>query len=153
MFLLQLAYYGDLLLPKGSWVSYAPQAHIIGRPIQWIHTDSKNDYKIDSTNLEKICKSDPSRPRLLILNYPCNPTGATYTENELNEIAQVARKYNLLVLADMIYAGRLKKQVRSTKFFVELDHNGNSPSISKYYPEGTIISGGMSKYLGAGGWR
>lgn len=139
MFLLQFAYYGDLLIPTPSWVSYAPQALFIGRQIQWIPTSEKNKWRVLPDDLERFCKNDPNRPRILILNYPSNPTGVTYSESELKDLALVARKYHLILLSDEIYG--------------ELNFEGKHISISKYYPEGTIISSGLSKWCGAGGWR
>jgi aspartate aminotransferase len=139
MFILQLAYYGDLIIPTPSWVSYAPQAHIIGRHVYWLKTIEENDWLLTPEELENHCKQDPSKPRLVILNYPNNPTGKSYTEEQLKQLANVARKYKLVLLSDEIYG--------------ELNHNGNHVSIAKYYPEGTIISGGLSKWCGAGGWR
>ena len=46
MFLLQLVYYGDLVIPTPTWVSYAPQAHIIGRQIRWVPTRQENDWRM-----------------------------------------------------------------------------------------------------------
>jgi len=139
MFLLQFAYYGDLLIPTPSWVSYAPQARFIGRQIQWINTTEKNKWRLLPNELDKICKEDNNRPRIVILNYPSNPTGVTYSISELKDLAAVARKYKVILLSDEIYG--------------ELDFEGKHVSIAKYYPEGTIISGGLSKWCGAGGWR
>ena len=139
MFLLQFSYYGDLLIPTPSWVSYAPQALFIGRQITWIPTTEKNKWRLVPEDIEKFCKRDNNRPRILILNYPSNPTGVTYSNSELKEIAKVARKYKIILLSDEIYG--------------ELNFEGNHLSIAKYYPEGTIISSGLSKWCGAGGWR
>jgi aspartate aminotransferase len=139
MFILQLAYYGDLIIPTPSWVSYAPQAHIIGRHVYWLPTRSDNRWLLTPQELEKLCSKDPSKPRIVILNYPNNPTGCSYTEEELKELAEVASHYNLILLSDEIYG--------------ELNFNGEHVSIAKYYPEGTIISSGLSKWCGAGGWR
>lgn len=139
MFILQLSYYGDLVIPTPSWVSYAPQAHIIGRHVYWLPTRSDNRWLLTPQELEKLCKKDPSKPRIVILNYPNNPTGCSYTETELKELADVASYYNLILLSDEIYG--------------ELNFNGAHVSIAKYYPEGTIISSGLSKWCGAGGWR
>lgn len=139
MFLLQFSYYGDLLIPTPSWVSYAPQAMFIGRQIQWIQTTEKNKWRFLPDELERLCKKDNNRPRILILNYPSNPTGVTYSVSELKELATVARKYKLILLSDEIYG--------------ELNFEGKHVSIAKYYPEGTIISSGLSKWCGAGGWR
>jgi aspartate aminotransferase len=139
MFILQLVYYGELVIPTPSWVSYAPQAHIIGRQIKWLDTDVKSHWKVTPGNLAKLCASDPDRPRLIILNYPSNPHGYTYSAAELEAIAAVARKYRILVLADEIYG--------------EVHFLGEHTSIAQFYPEGTIVSSGLSKWCGAGGWR
>ena len=139
MFILQLVYYGDLVISTPSWVSYAPQAHIIGRRVQWVPTTAENGWPLRPEELDAVCREDPSRPRLVILNYPSNPTGQTYTVEALKELAEVARKYQVILLSDEIYG--------------ELDHGGTHTSIASFYPEGTIVSGGLSKWCGAGGWR
>lgn len=139
MFILQLVYYGDLVIPTPSWVSYAPQAHIIGRHVYWLPTHRDNRWLLSPTELEKLCQRDPTKPRIVILNYPNNPTGCSYSEAELKDLADVARKYHVILLSDEIYG--------------ELDFNGSHISIARYYPEGTIISSGLSKWCGAGGWR
>jgi len=139
MFVLQLVYYGDLVIPTPSWVSYAPQARIIGRQIHWVPTQPENDWRLMPDELDRVCRGDPGRPRIVILNYPSNPTGDTYTSDELKALAKVAKKYKVILVSDEIYG--------------ELHHRGQHVSIARYYPEGTIISGGLSKWCGAGGWR
>ncbi|MCP3667844.1 MAG: aminotransferase class I/II-fold pyridoxal phosphate-dependent enzyme [Gammaproteobacteria bacterium] len=139
MFLVQLVYYGDLVIPTPSWVSYAPQATIIGRHIRWVTTRAEDGWRITPEGLEELCKQDPSRPRILILNYPNNPSGTTYPQEELEALAHVARQYRVIVISDEIYG--------------EVQFDGHHQSISRYYPEGTIISAGLSKWCGAGGWR
>lgn len=140
LFLLQFCYYGELLLPAPSWVSYAPQASIIGRTIKWLPTTFEEKWHLKPETVDRICRDDPSRPRILMMNYPSNPTGARLAVDELAELAEVAKKYRLLVLSDEIYGG------------VDFSEEGQK-SISAFYPEGTIISGGLSKWAGAGGWR
>ncbi|MEW8186899.1 MAG: aminotransferase class I/II-fold pyridoxal phosphate-dependent enzyme [Candidatus Thiodiazotropha endolucinida] len=139
MFLVQLVYYGDLVIPSPSWVSYAPQARIIGRQIHWLRTRPETGLGVEPEILEELCRQDPDRPRLLILNSPSNPTGLCYTGERLKALADVLRKYRVLALSDEIYSG--------THF------NGSHRSLARYYPEGTIISNGLSKWCGAGGWR
>jgi aspartate aminotransferase len=139
MFILQLVYYGDLVIPTPTWVSYAPQAQIIGRHVRFLPTRRRDGWRLSADQLEELCASDPGRPRLLILNYPNNPTGGTYSEPELKRLADVARRYRVILLSDEIY-GRLH-------------HEGAHRSIVPFYPEGTIYSGGLSKWCGAGGWR
>lgn len=139
IFILQLVYYGDLIIPTPSWVSYFPQAYIIGRHVHWVKTKAEDNYRITPEKLELLCRNDPERPRLLILNYPSNPTGSTYPLEKLKQLAQVARKYNVVLVSDEIYG--------------MIHHKGQHVSIARFYPEGTIISSGLSKWCGAGGWR
>lgn len=139
MFILQLVYYGDLIIPTPSWVSYAPQAHIVGRHVYWLETEEKNNWLLTPQELENLCRSDPSKPRIVILNYPNNPTGCSYSPQQLEELADVAAKYKIILLSDEIYG--------------ELNFEGRHQSIARYYPEGTIIASGLSKWAGAGGWR
>jgi len=139
MFLLQMVYYGDLVIPTPSWVSYAPQARIIGRPISWLPTEPETGLGVTADALGALCADDPRRPRLLILNSPGNPTGTAYTVEQLEDIARVAGDHRMLLLSDEIYGG------------VQFD--GKHRSAARYYRGGTIISDGISKWAGAGGWR
>lgn len=141
MFLLQLVFYGEILIRTPCWVSYLPQAQIIGRRVSRLHTSYADGWKINSESLLRAIEivQDDSRPRVLVLNYPDNPTGLTYSADELSALADIARRYNVVVLSDEIYA--------------PLHHTGQHVSIARFYPEGTIISGGLSKWCGAGGWR
>lgn len=139
MFIIQLVYYGDLCIPTPSWVSYEPQARIIGRRVHWLRTTPENRWGLQPEELEELCRDDPDRPRLVILNYPNNPTGYTYGVDKLRALADVARRYRVVMLSDEIYG--------------EVHHEGAHRSIAEFYPEGTIISTGLSKWCGAGGWR
>ncbi len=139
MFLLQLVYYGDLVIPTPAWVSYAPQAQIIGRRVNLMPTRREDEWRLSPEGLERLCKDDPDRPRIVILNYPSNPTGGTYKLDELRALARVAANYRVVLLSDEIYG--------------ELHHKGQHISIARFYPEGTIVSSGLSKWCGAGGWR
>lgn len=139
MFLLQVAFYGDLLLPTPAWVSYAPQAQILGRTVHFLPMRARSRWCLEPEALDRHCRERPDRPRIVILNYPSNPAGTTYTRDELAAIAEVARRHAMIVLSDEIYG--------------ELHHEGRHVSIAPLYPEGTIISTGLSKWCGAGGWR
>ncbi|MEX1365908.1 MAG: aminotransferase class I/II-fold pyridoxal phosphate-dependent enzyme [Nannocystaceae bacterium] len=139
MFLLQLVFYGDLVIPTPAWVSYAPQARIIGRQVRLVSTLEEHDWRLRPDELARLCEEDPGRPRIFILNYPSNPTGATYRLEELRALAKVAAEHRVVLLSDEIYG--------------ELHHKGQHVSIARFYPEGTIVSSGLSKWCGAGGWR
>jgi aspartate aminotransferase len=139
MFLLQLVYYGDLVIPTPAWVSYAPQARILGRHVELVDTRPEEDWRLRPEDLDQLCQRDPGRPRVVILNYPSNPTGSSYDAADLEALAQVAARHRLILLSDEIYG--------------ELHHAGAHVSVARYYPEGTIVSSGLSKWCGAGGWR
>ncbi len=129
----------ELLLPSPSWVSYEPQARLSNHKVIWISTTEKNNWKIKPTDIINHCKKDPNKKRTIIFNYPSNPIGITYSNEELKALAEIFNKYKIIVIADEIYG--------------EVHHDGNHQTIAKYYPEGTIISTGLSKWAGAGGWR
>jgi len=141
MFLLQVVYYGEIILRSPCWVSYLPQAQIIGRRISLIPTRFEDGWKITPGLLRDSLKGagDDHRPRLLILNYPSNPTGHSYGAEELEALTEVAREFDLIVLSDEIYG-----QTHFTAGHI---------SIARFYPERTIVSSGLSKWCGAGGWR
>ena len=137
MFLLHILFDGEIILPTPSWVSYVPQA-ILGRnKIQSIQTTRENNWFPTGTEIEKIILKDKNKNYLLFLNSPNNPSGQV-CEN-LEEISKVAKKYNLIILSDEIYS--------------ELSFEDDFKSISSFCPEKTIISTGLSKWCGAGGWR
>lgn len=141
LFLLQLCFYGDIIVPNPCWVSYTPQARIMGRNVRRVPTTAQEGWKISPDLLAQALEEDHDRyrPRLFVLNYPANPTGVSYTGDELRALAKVARDYEVLILSDEIYSG--------------LNHQGGHVSIARYYPEGTIVLDGISKWAGAGGWR
>ena len=137
MFLLHVVFDGEIILPAPSWVSYAPQA-ILGRnKIQILQTKRENNWFPTAAEIEEFILKDKSKNYLLFLNSPNNPSGQI-CEN-LEEIAIIAKKYNLIILSDEIYS--------------ELSFKENYQSISNFCPEKTIVSTGLSKWCGAGGWR
>jgi aspartate aminotransferase len=137
MFLLHILFDGEIILPAPSWVSYAPQA-IIGRnKIQVIQTTRENNWFPTGAEIEEVILKDKNKNYLLFLNSPNNPSGQV-CEN-LEEISEITKKYNLTILSDEIYS--------------ELSFEEGFKSISSFCPEKTIISSGLSKWCGAGGWR
>ena len=137
MFLTQIAFQGDVLLPAPSWVSYQPQALIAKNKVHWIQTTSNSNWFPTANQIEEKIKKIKDKNLLLFLNSPNNPSG-TVCKN-LEEIAIVAKKYKLTILSDEIYS--------------QLTFDAQYKSISNFYPEGTIVSTGLSKWCGAGGWR
>jgi aspartate aminotransferase len=139
MFLLQLSFDGDIVVPTPSWVSYVPQARLAGRTVVRVAGGGRHGLMFDGDDLRRACAGSSRRPRLLFLNSPSNPTGLAFTADELAGIAAVSRDLGLTVLSDEIYG--------------ELTFAGSHRSIASLYPEGTIVASGLSKWCGAGGWR
>ena len=137
MFLTQIAFQGEVLLPAPSWVSYQPQALIAKNKVHWIQTTDSSNWFPTAEQLENKIKNIKNKNLLLFINSPNNPSG-TVCKN-LQEIAEVAKKYRLIILSDEIYS--------------QLTFDSQYKSISNFYPEGTIVSTGLSKWCGAGGWR
>ncbi len=138
MLLIHMAFDGEILTPAPSWVSYEPQAEIGTNKVHWIETTRENNWFPTSKELEnKLKKLGKKKNKILILNSPNNPSGGIC--NNLKELAKVAKKNNIIILSDEIYT--------------DLSFDNSYKSISEFYPEATFISGGLSKWCGAGGWR
>ncbi|MDE2749087.1 MAG: aminotransferase class I/II-fold pyridoxal phosphate-dependent enzyme [Chloroflexota bacterium] len=128
-------------LPQPSWISYGPQARLAGHEVINIPTSFEGRWRITPDALEQAVarSSSPARQKLLVLNYPGNPDGLTYSPSELDALTQVLRRRRFWVISDEIYA--------------LLDHRGRHRSLASVYPERTLVTTGMSKWCGAGGWR
>lgn len=131
---------GITLIPKGSWVSYLPQVMAKGGGYDIINTSRENAYKLSPDQLTASCLKHKNSQKALILNSPNNPTGAVYDVSELAALAEVCRRFQVIVLSDEIYS--------LLNFKEEF-----SPSMAGHYPEGTIVFGGLSKIFSAGGYR
>ena len=137
MFLLQILFDGEILLPAPSWVSYYPQATLGRNKVHWIQTKRENNWFPTAEDIEEVVSKNKETNYLLFLNSPNNPSGLIC--NNLEEISLIVKKYNILILSDEIYS--------------ELTFESSFKSISNFCPEKTIISNGLSKWCAAGGWR
>jgi aspartate aminotransferase len=129
----------DVFIPSPSWVSYEPQTNLAGHNSIKLSTTYDQKWRITPGTILNAAKNKKYDASILILNYPGNPDGLTYTADELQAIAEVARKLDILVISDEIYG--------------LLDHSNNHFSFANHYPEKTITTTGLSKWCGAGGWR
>jgi aspartate/methionine/tyrosine aminotransferase len=134
---------GDLILPSPTWVSYDQQAFLTDKAVSWIPTDLEDNYCLTPAKVKtglKLAREKGQSPRILILTSPHNPTGVMYPPSLLSELADIARAEELVIISDEIYA---------------LTAYGDTPhfSMAQVYPEGTIVTGGLSKHLSLGGWR
>ncbi len=132
---------GDFYAAGPSWVSYVPQARIARHAVHRIPTSYDARWRVRPAALDALFARGGSagRQKLLVLNYPGNPDGLTYSRPELEALAQVLRRHKAWVISDEIYA--------------LLDHRGAHVSLASIYPERTLVSTGLSKWCGAGGWR
>lgn len=128
----------EVIVPTPSFVCYAPLARIAGANPVILETKAEDNFKIDP---EALKAAITSKTKLLVLPYPNNPTGAIMTKPELEQIAEILRDTNIVVLSDEIYA--------------ELTYTGDHCSIASLegMKERTIVASGFSKAYAMTGWR
>ena len=130
---------GDkILIPEPFYVSYGPLVTLAGGKPVFIKLDPKNGFKITPKDILKHCDN---KAKGIILNYPNNPTGASYTKQELKGISNVVIKRNLIIISDEIY-GDLTYDFDHTPF----------PTLPRM-KERTIYLNGFSKSYAMTGWR
>lgn len=130
----------EVIVPAPYWVSYVEQVRVAdGIPVI-ISATEKQNFKITAAQIEAAITP---RTRALILNSPSNPTGAVYTYDELNAIAKVAVKHELIVVSDEIYEPFLY----TTKGHTSIAQLG--PEIKAL----TLLVHGVSKSHAMTGWR
>ena len=129
----------DVFIPAPAWVSYAPQAKLAGHNILVVETSFNNRWRVTPESMMNAYTKKKHEVSIMILNYPGNPDGLTYTKEEVLQIAEKARELDVLVISDEIYG--------------LLTHKNKHHSFSNFYPEKTITTTGLSKWCGAGGWR
>lgn len=131
---------GEYIIPVPSWIGYTPQLDLLERKWHTIDLLPENNYKLQPVLLEHFLEAYPGSAFTLVLNSPHNPTGQLYREEELEALAAVCRNYKVAVLSDEIYA------------LTAYDFNSYT-SMAAVYPEGTLLTGGLSKDRSSGGYR
>src|SRR5262249_39461210 len=128
----------EVLMPEPCYVAYDPCTRFAAGAPVGIPGDQRRGFAVDATALGRAVTP---RTRVILLNYPNNPTGMTLREDQLLEIAGVARRFDLLVIADEIYA--------------ELTYTGRHASIATLpgMRERTLLLNGFSKAYAMTGWR
>lgn len=128
----------EILFPSPYWVSYPEQVRSCGAVPVVVPTED-TDFRLDAKRLEDAITD---RTRAIILNSPSNPTGAVYTRGELEAVAALAEKHDLVVIADEIY-GRMVYDAD----FVSFGALGEAARAR------TIVIGAVSKTYSMTGWR
>jgi len=132
---------GDrVLIPEPSYVSYGPLVGLCGGVPVALKTTLESSFKVRPSAIAKAC-AGPGAARALVLNYPSNPTGMSYSRKELAEIARVAARHNLTVISDEVYC-ELSYDFSHTPF----------PGLPRMR-ERTVYLNGFSKAYAMTGWR
>lgn len=131
---------GDtVLLPAPAYPGYEPIANLVGASIVEIDTTT-NDFVLTPDMLEKAIIEQGDKVKAVLLNYPTNPTGVTYSREQIKGLAEVLKKYEVFVVSDEVYS--------------ELTYSpAPHVSIAEYLPEQTILINGLSKSHAMTGWR
>ena len=131
---------GDkVLLPAPAYPGYEPIVNLVGAEIVEIDT-TENDFVLTPEMLEKAILEQGDKLKAVILNYPANPTGITYSREQLEALAAVLRKYEVFVVCDEVYS--------------ELTYTGeNHVSLGTMLRDQAIIINGLSKSHAMTGWR
>ena len=130
----------EVILPAPYWVSYYEMIHMAGGIPVVIEAGEDQHFKI---TLEQLESAMGPKTKALILNNPSNPTGMLYSRSELEDIAEICKKYDIYIIADEIYSGL----VYDDKEFVSI------PTLSQDAYERTILITGVSKSYAMTGWR
>ena len=130
----------EVIIPSPYWVSYPDMAILAGALPVIVSTDDKTNFKITAKQIEHVITP---KTKALVLNSPSNPTGNTYTLDELKEIADVCLEHNLLIISDEIYE---KLVYDNFKFY-------SIAQVSKEVQKQTLVVNGVSKAFAMTGWR
>jgi aspartate aminotransferase len=130
----------EVIIPAPYWVSYPDQVVLAGGTPVFIETDETTEFKITPAQLEKAITG---KTRALLLNSPCNPTGSSYTVDELKAIGQICLKHDFLIISDDIYE---RLVYDGLKF-------ANIAQVTPELKPRTILVNGVSKTYAMTGWR
>ncbi len=92
-----------VLVPEPSYVSYGPVVELAGGEVVSLKTDIKTGFKLTVDQVDRACREHKGKVKALLLGYPSNPTGTSYTKSELEALAKVIKKHDLLMISDEIY--------------------------------------------------
>ncbi len=129
----------EAIIPTPFWVTYAALVHMAGATVKLMKTSLQNGYKISAQELEAAITP---KTKLFLFSSPCNPSGAVYTKEELQSLAEVFKKHpQIIIISDEIYE--------------YINYSGNHYSIAEDegLKEQVVIVNGLSKGFAMTGWR
>lgn len=130
----------EVIIPAPYWVSYPEMVRLAGADPVIVPTMERNGWKMSAEDFENAMTP---RTKMLILNSPCNPTGAVYTKEELEAIVEVAAEEDIYILSDEIYEKLVYDDIKHVSV----------ASVSKEAYDLTITVNGFSKSYAMTGWR
>ncbi len=128
----------EVIVPEPCYVAYPAVVELAGAKVVSVPTYEKNNFELHAEDIESKITS---KTKAILFGYPCNPTGAIMSRERLLEIAELAKKHDLIVMADEIYE-RLTYGTEHVCF-------ASLPGMQ----ERTILLGGFSKAYAMTGWR
>ncbi|HEY4431983.1 MAG TPA: aminotransferase class I/II-fold pyridoxal phosphate-dependent enzyme [Paenibacillus sp.] len=128
----------EIIVPSPSYIAYSPITHLNGGVTVEVESSAAQGFKLTAEALRQVITP---RSKILMVNFPTNPTGAVMSYEDWLPIAQIVKEHNLLVISDEIYA--------------ELTYDSQHVSIASLpgMIERTIVISGFSKAFAMTGWR
>jgi len=123
----------EVIIPDPYFVMYKHLVNMLGG--KCVFVDSYPDFKLP---VEKVAEAITNKTKMIILNSPCNPTGAVYSEQQIKALAEIAAEKDILILTDEIYE--------------RFCYDSKCTSIANYY-ERALLLRGFSKSYAMTGWR
>lgn len=130
----------EVIVPNPYWVSYPELIALADGKAVFVKSDESSEYKFTKENLEEAVTE---KTKAIVLNTPNNPTGTIYSEDELNIIAEFAKKHDLVIISDEMYE----------KLVYDGEKHVSIASLSKDAYERTVVINGLSKSYAMTGWR
>jgi aspartate aminotransferase len=130
----------EVLIQTPYWVSYPELIQLSDGVPVFIETDEKDNFKL---SLEKLEGAVTAKTKMIIVNSPNNPTGTVYNKEDLQMIADFAKKHDMIILADEIY----EKLIYGNEKHISI------ASLSEDAYNRTVVINGVSKSFAMTGWR
>jgi aspartate aminotransferase len=130
----------EVIIPTPYWLSYPEMVRLAGADPVFVYTKEEDGWKLTAEEFENAMTP---RTKMIILNSPGNPTGAVYTKEELQALANVAAEEEILILSDEIYE----------KLVYDESRHISIASLGQEYYDLAITVNGFSKSYAMTGWR
>lgn len=131
----------EVIIPSPYWISYPELVKLADGVPVFVETAKENGFKITKNDIKKVINKNT---KAIIINSPNNPTGSVYSKEELEEIANIAKEYDLFIISDEIYEKLI---------YLDDCKHVSIASLSEDAFNRTIVINGFSKSYSMTGWR